>query len=70
MIYRQQVVGQHRLDILVDDKVGLELKAVKALADVHKAQLRSTLRAAGKRIGLLMNFNRATITTGIKRVIN
>lgn len=68
--YRGQVVGQHRLDLLVDDEVVLELKAVKALTEVHKPQMRSTLKAAGKRIGLLMNFNQATMATGIKRVIN
>lgn len=68
--YRGQVVGQHRLDLLVDDEVVLELKAVRTLQDVHKAQLLSTLKAAGRRIGLLMNFNQTTLTTGIKRVVN
>jgi GxxExxY protein len=53
----------------VDDAVVVELKSVEALASVHNAQLRSTLKAAGKRIGLLMNFNQATLTSGVKRVI-
>lgn len=68
--YRGQLVGQHRLDLLVDDAVVLELKSVEALAAVHTAQLRSTLRAANKRIGLLMNFNQRTLTSGVRRVIN
>lgn len=68
--YRDQVVGSHRLDLLVDDEVVLELKAVAALTDVHKAQLLSTLKASGKKVGLLMNFNQTALTAGIKRVVN
>jgi GxxExxY protein len=68
--YRGKLVGQHRIDLLVDDLVVLELKSVEALANAHKAQLRSSLKAAGKRIGLLMNFNQETLTSGVKRVIN
>jgi GxxExxY protein len=56
--------------MLVDDEVVVELKSVEALAQVHKAQLRSTLKAAGKRVGLLINFNQSTLTSGVKRVIN
>jgi len=68
--YRGEFVGQHRLDLLVDDEVVVELKSVEALASVHKAQLRSTLKAAGKRVGLLINFNRPTLKEGIRRVIH
>lgn len=67
--YRGQLVGQHRIDLLVDEQIVVELKSVEALAQVHKAQLRSILKAAGKRVGLLMNFNQATLTQGVKRVI-
>jgi GxxExxY protein len=70
VLYREKLVGQHRIDLLVDDLVVLELKSVEALARAHQAQLRSTLKAANKRIGLLMNFNQATLTSGIRRVIN
>jgi len=68
--YRGQTIGRHRLDLLVDDQVVVEIKSVKALAQAHKAQLRSALKAAGKRVGLLMNFNQATLASGLKRVIN
>jgi len=68
--YRGKLVGQHRIDLLVDDAVVIELKSVEASAAAHKAQLRSTLKAAGKRVGLLINFNRATLKDGLKRVIN
>jgi GxxExxY protein len=67
--YRARPVGQHRIDLLVDDTVVLELKSVESLAAAHKAQLRSTLKAAGKRIGLLMNFSQPTLASGVKRVI-
>ena len=68
--YRGRVVGKHTLDLLVDDQVVVELKSVEALASVHMAQLRSALKAAGKRVGLLMNFNQPTLTSGVRRVIN
>ncbi len=68
--YRGQRIGQHRLDLLVDDQVVLELKSVDALAATHAAQLWSTLKAANKRIGLLMNFNQKMLTDGLRRVIN
>jgi GxxExxY protein len=68
--YQGELVGQHRLDLLVDSTVVVELKSVDALADIHTAQLRSTLKAAGKRISLLMNFNQKTLTDGPRRVIH
>ncbi|MDY6913821.1 MAG: GxxExxY protein [Planctomycetota bacterium] len=62
--YQGNLVGQHRIDLLVDDEIVVELKSVEALAAVHKAQLRSTLKAAGKRVDLLMNFNQAPSRVG------
>ncbi|MFH1990813.1 MAG: GxxExxY protein [Pseudomonadota bacterium] len=60
-------VGQHRLDLLVENQIILEIKAVKELIDVHFAQLRSYLKATGLRIGLLLNFAKPTLE--IKRVV-
>lgn len=60
-------VGLHRLDLVVDNEVIVEIKAVKALDDVHFAQLRSYLRAADLEVGLLLNFNAATLA--VKRVV-
>lgn len=68
--YKGQLIGSHRMDLLVDKEVVLELKSVEALASVHAAQLRSTLKAAGKQVGLLLNFNQKTLTSGVKRVID
>jgi GxxExxY protein len=54
--YKDRVVGTHRLDLVVDGKIVLELKAVSALTDVFKQQTLSYLKAADLRLGLLVNF--------------
>lgn len=59
----------YRLDLLVENKLVLELKSVEVLNDVHLAQTLTYLRLGGFRLGLLMNFNVAQLKTGIKRVI-
>lgn len=61
-------VGHHRLDLLVEGQIVLEIKAVKELIDVHFAQLRSYLKATGLKVGLLLNFAKPTLE--IKRVVN
>lgn len=60
-------VGFHRLDLLVEDQIIVELKAVKAFEDIHFAQLKSYLKATGCQVGLLLNFN--TPKLAIKRVV-
>jgi GxxExxY protein len=60
-------LGVQRLDLVVGEQVILELKAVKALEDIHFAQLRSYLKATGLGTGLLLNFNASTLA--IKRVV-
>ena len=59
-----------RADIIVEDKVILELKSVESVAAVHKKQLLTYLRLADKRLGLLINFGEELIKTGISRVVN
>ena len=59
-------LGVQRLDLVVEEQVILELKAVKAFEDIHFAQVKSYLKATGLRIGLL-NFNAPTLVT--KRVV-
>jgi GxxExxY protein len=61
-------VGKHRLDLLVENRIVVELKAVKALDDAHLAVTKSYLSATGLEHGLLLNF--ARIVLEIKRVIN
>ena len=67
--YKGQSVGQARLDFLVDGALVVELKAVDALAPVHKAQVISYLKATGNQLGLLMNFNVPVLSQGIQRII-
>jgi GxxExxY protein len=58
----------HRLDLIVEASVVVELKAVSAVLEAHMAQLRSYLRAADSRVGLLLNFNAPVL--GVRRVVN
>lgn len=67
VIYDGVVVGRHRLDLIVEHGIVVELKAVHALEAVHFAQLRSYLKATHQPIGLLLNFGGARMV--IKRVI-
>ena len=60
----------YRIDLLVDDEVIVELKAVDKLTDVHKAQLLSYLKLSGLSLGLLMNFNVDVLVKGVQRVVN
>jgi GxxExxY protein len=61
-------VGDHELDLLVENSVVVELKAVSCFQEVHFAQLLAYLRAADVRVGLLLNFGEMPL--GIKRLVN
>jgi GxxExxY protein len=67
--YKGLKIGEGRLDLLVDNKLPVELKAVEALAPIHQAQLLSYLKMTGLHLGLLINFNVPLLKQGIKRVI-
>jgi GxxExxY protein len=60
----------YRMDMLVADKVVVELKVVESLLPVHRAQLLSYMRLSGIKLGLLINFNEAVVKDGIKRIVN
>jgi len=60
----------YRIDLLVENKVVVEIKAVEALNDVHTAQLLTYLKLSRCKIGLLLNFNVASLKNGIKRLAN
>ena len=57
----------YRIDILISDRVIVELKTVQEILPVHEAQLLTYLRLTGKHVGLLINFNVAVLKNGIKR---
>jgi GxxExxY protein len=66
--YKGTIVGEGRVDVLVEDALVVELKAVEALAPIHTAQVSSYLKATGGHIGLLINFNVVRLRSGIKRI--
>ena len=67
--YKGRLVGEGRLDLLVADRLVVELKAVERLAPIHIAQTLSYLKAAKLQHGLLITFNVLSLRLGIKRVI-
>jgi GxxExxY protein len=66
----RRVAAELRIDLLVEDQVIVELKAVEKLLPVHGAQLLSYLRVTGKSLGLLINFNVPLLRDGVRRVVN
>ena len=67
VIYRERVVGKFVTDLVVENKLLLELKAIPKLADCHKAQVMNYLRATGLSVGLLLNFGSPKL--GIRRIV-
>jgi len=59
----------YRADIIVEDRVVVELKAVEALLPVHEAQLLTYLKHSGLRVGLLINFNVPQLIKGVRRLV-
>jgi len=60
----------YRLDLLVEDQVVVELKAVEKMIPLYQAQLLSYLKLSGNKVGLLINFNVMHLKDGIKRIVN
>lgn len=69
ILYKGQSLGTHRLDLLVENQIIVELKAVDRFDPVHQAQLLGYLKLANKPLGLLINFNVPVLKDGIKRII-
>jgi GxxExxY protein len=69
IVYKGRSIGKHRLDLLVGGSLIVELKTVEALADIHKAQAISYLKATRLTLGLLINFNAPILKNGIQRVV-
>jgi GxxExxY protein len=59
----------YKLDLLVENKLVIEIKAVEALNDIHLAQVLTYLKVSGCKLGLLMNFNVIKVKDGIRRII-
>ncbi|NLZ62248.1 MAG: GxxExxY protein [Lentisphaerae bacterium] len=67
--YKGRLVGEARLDLLIDSKLIVELKVVDALAPIHTAQVISYLKTMRLPLGLLINFNVLLLKKGIKRIV-
>jgi len=67
--YKGYAVGEGRIDILVEKRLIVELKAVEAYEAIHQAQVISYLKAMNLSLGLLINFNKPIIKDGIRRVV-
>lgn len=68
IFYDDKEIGIHRLDLVVEEQIIVELKAIKDFDDSHTAQLISYLKASGLKIGLLLNFAKEVLK--IKRLVN
>jgi len=69
VVYKGQVIGEYRLDLIVEDTVIVEIKSVERFDPIFEAQVLTYLRVTGKEIGLLMNFNSRLLRDGIKRYV-
>ena len=70
LIYKEMKMGTgYRLDLLVQKKVIIEVKAVEAFTDIHIAQMITYLKLSNCKIGLLINFHVSSLKNGIKRII-
>jgi GxxExxY protein len=70
VVYKELLLEQgYRIDLLVENSVVVELKAVDAITDVQKAQVLTYLKLSGHKIGLLLNFNVKLLKNGIHRFI-
>jgi len=67
--YKGYEVGNGRIDMLVENELVVELKAIDNLAPIHQAQVISYLRALNKPLGLLINFNVSLLRQGVKRIV-
>jgi GxxExxY protein len=68
-VYKGQVIGEYRLDLIVEDAVVVEIKSVERFDPIFEAQVLTYLRVTGKEVGLLMNFNSRLLRDGIKRYV-
>ncbi len=66
----RRIEAGYRLDLLVEARVVVEVKAVEKLAEIHRAQLLSYLRLGGYRLGYLLNFNVSRLKDGVARLVN
>ena len=71
LIYKEvKLDAGYRLDLIVENKVVVEIKSVDCLNDIHVAQVLTYLKLSGCKLGLLVNFNVLRLTDGLRRLVN
>ena len=71
VVYKEvKLDAGYRIDLLIENKVIIEIKSVEALADIHTAQLLTYLKLKDLKLGLLINFNSVRVVDGLKRIVN
>jgi GxxExxY protein len=71
VVYKEvKLEAGYRIDMIVENKIIIEVKAVETLADIHIAQLLTYLKLTNLKLGLLINFNTVKVIDGIKRIVN
>ncbi|MFD0932234.1 GxxExxY protein [Psychroflexus salinarum] len=71
VVYKEvKLNAGYRIDLLVENKIIIEIKSVEVLADIHTAQLLTYLKLKDLKLGLLINFNEVLLKNGLKRVLN
>ena len=68
--YREEWIGDYRVDLVVAGEVLVEIKSVERVEPLFEAQMLAYLRASGKCVGLLINFNSQLLTQGVRRFVN
>jgi GxxExxY protein len=69
LYYKGELISEHRPDLIVDDRVIVEVKSVEALAPIHIAQMLTYLRVTSLRVGPILNFNSVTMKQGTRRIV-
>ena len=69
LYYKGELISEHRPDLIVNERVIVEVKSVDALAPIHIAQMLTYLRVTSLRVGLILNFNRVGMKQGTRRVV-
>ena len=71
LVYKEvRLDAGYRLDLIVENKVIIEVKSIEAINDIHIAQVLTYLKVSGCKVGLLVNFNVLKLTNGLKRLVN
>jgi GxxExxY protein len=68
--YKGELISEYHPDLIIANEVIVEVKSIERIAEVHVAQVRTYLRITSLHVGLIMNFNSATMRAGVKRVVS